>query len=106
MSTKIDVGDEQRHVARLIQNERAARGLTYQQIADRAGLPMHRVYRALECRQNMLFDDFLKIARAMNLSPLELVADTSRTPLPDAKFETADTYKPGDFAEAARMKGQ
>ena len=79
MSTKIDVGDAQRYVARLIQNERAARGLTYQQIADRAGLPMHRVYRALECRQNMLFDDFLKIARAVNLSPLDLVASQLST---------------------------
>ena len=106
MGTNCRTGESQQQVTRLLQIERERQNLSYRDLEKLTGISHMKIFRVLENQNSLLYEDFLTFAKALRISPLELVADTSRTPLPDAKFETADTYKSGDFAEAARMKGQ
>jgi transcriptional regulator with XRE-family HTH domain len=73
---------------------RASEGLTQEELAERADLALEQLQRCERGRQNFKFETFLKIAVALEIDPIHLLAKPVLKERPvgrPPKRQTADT---------------
>lgn len=78
-------------VVAVLREERAAAGLTLEEVAGRAGIPVVSVQRFLSARRRMTMDTFDALCGALGLDPVEVMGRAERRPDgPDAPSGRAD----------------
>ncbi|WP_279106545.1 helix-turn-helix domain-containing protein [Mobiluncus curtisii] len=80
MGQNSKIGEAQKQVTRLLQIERERQELSYRDLEKLTGISHMKIFRVLENKNSLLYDDFLTIAKALRISPLDLVSASRQQP--------------------------